>query len=157
MDKEKSKNHSKLGQPFMRNAVASVEKRKRDLENRRKELTDRVSMMERLIPSMTVLDLLDADYDHPEDGPAAAVERVRKMMKNLAPQPDLADELLSDINARIEELNREENQLNVRQFFGLVFVTAYYNDTMTSELEIMMDGVKKRFSNILITSFFGLF
>ncbi|XP_014232029.1 uncharacterized protein LOC106655934 [Trichogramma pretiosum] len=69
--------------------------------------------MESFVPVAIVQNLLQADEAHRDCGPRAALERVRRMMRELGPEsPDPVDELLGQLCAKIQEIDGRSAQLH---------------------------------------------
>ncbi|KAL7289704.1 hypothetical protein TKK_0016426 [Trichogramma kaykai] len=69
--------------------------------------------MESFVPVAIVQSLLQEDEAHRDCGPRAALERVRRMMRELGPEsPDPVDELLGQLCDKIQEIDGRSAQLH---------------------------------------------
>ncbi|XP_008202189.1 uncharacterized protein LOC100120476 isoform X1 [Nasonia vitripennis] len=102
-------------QPFLTNTIERYADRQEDLDERHRQLKDKISTMEKLLPALIACGMCNKSYDEKNqacESSNAALNQVREMMRKLSPLPDPADELVAELATCVKQLNRETAELH---------------------------------------------
>lgn len=113
---KKSNSAANKCQPFLANTIERYAGRQEDLDERHRQLKDKITTMEKLLPALIAFGMCNQSSDEKEacEPTNAALDRLREMMRKLSPLPDPADELVAELATCVEQLNRETAELHVR-------------------------------------------
>lgn len=94
------------------NIASKIEKRRCDLIDRHSNLKDKVTTMERFIPTLMAYNIWMRRSD--DNYVDSSYCKVRELMKKFSLQSDPVDRLLIELRNKVTELHQETTQLHVR-------------------------------------------
>lgn len=104
-DTKTTEHHS----PYFEDITTKMEERRCDLLGRHKYLKDKITTMERSIPALMAYNMWMSKKC--ENAPYC---KIREIMKKFAPYPDQTEKLLENLKNTVKNLNKETDELHVR-------------------------------------------